>query len=64
MRQELAHNDGFWWHRIGTDFYCRKALLGEWDSIDNYEQVTDAEYNAETEELTDADALNIILGND
>lgn len=63
MRHELAYNEGFWWHRIDTDFYCRNATLGEWDSPDNYEQVTDEQYEAATSpEIEPEEALNIITG--
>ncbi len=48
------------WHRKGTDFFFSNATLGEWDSVNNYEQVTIEQYSHDTDEISDSEALSII----
>lgn len=65
MREELQYTPGHWWHRKGTNECFRNAFLGEWDSRDNYELITDAEKEQyDDEELTDAEALQIITSHE
>lgn len=64
MRTELPYNEGLMWHRKGTDFYFSNATLGEWDSVNNYEQVTIEQYSHDTEEISDSEALSIITSQD
>jgi hypothetical protein len=52
-RRILIADEGMW-ITDGNGYYKRVAL-GNWDSVDNYTMVTDAEYNArmttETEDV-------------
>ena len=61
MRQTLEYTEGYWWRRKSDNLCFRNAILADWDSLDNYEQITDAEKEALDDfELTDAQALDII----
>lgn len=52
-RKTLIAGDGMW-ITDGKGYY-KRVDLGNWDSVDNYTMVTDAEYNArmttETEDV-------------
>lgn len=60
-RIELKSTVGHWWHRLTDNTFHRNLFLGDWDSSENYQQVTDIEKELDSEDLTDTETLDIIL---
>ena len=61
MRTELTSTDGYWWKRISDNSIHKNLILGDWDSSENYIQIPDSEVPDTSEDLTDTEALDIIL---
>ena len=43
MRTELTYIDGYWWKRISDNSIHKNLILGDWDSLENYIQITSEE---------------------
>lgn len=47
--KKLTASEGKLLHKKGTDIYCKVAYLGIYDSVSNYEEVNEGEYNPDTD---------------